>query len=105
MQTRAADLTKKFSPFRPSGRIGIPDQPVFITLPNMNALWCVVFSEVDALKASMDFMGIEEYKIKQVQDGQEFAESLLASGKVRLMLDPRVDTTEGKTKWTEIVLG
>lgn len=104
MQTRPADITGKLSPFRPSGRLGIPDQPVYITLPNTDALWCVVFSDADALRASMKFMGIEEYKIKEVKDGQEFAESLLASGQVRLMLDPRVDTTEGKTKWTEIVL-
>ena len=51
----------------------------------------------------MEFCDITDYKIKEIQDGREFAESVLESGLFRIMLNPRIINKE-KTKWTEVVL-
>lgn len=102
--TRPISLSGKFSPFMPSKNIGVPDQPAYITLHDApGTYWCVVFSTVEALHAAMAFCGIKGYKIKQINDGREFAESVLATGMVRLMLDPYIVNNE-KTRWTEVIL-
>lgn len=103
-KTRPIDLTGKFSPFMPSPRMGVPDQPAYLSLHDApGQFWCVVFSNVEALHACMAFCGIKGYKIKHIDDGREFAQSVLETGMVRLMLDPYIVNNE-KTRWTEVVL-
>jgi hypothetical protein len=101
---RPIDLTGCFFPARPSGRIGIPDQPCYMEMPDVpNTVFLPIFSDVDDLKKAMELIGIEEYKIKHVDDGKEFTESVLGTGICRIMLNPR-RTERGTTRWTEVIL-
>lgn len=59
------------------------------------------------LHATMKACGITDYKIKLIQSGPEFVESVLDANPfepdkaVRIMLDPR-PTERGTIKWTEV---
>lgn len=85
------------------------DQPVFIRMPNIDTLFVAVFMEShgrsaeELLEESMEECGVEEYKIKQVDDVEEFIESVCSQG-CRIMLNP-YRTDAGTTRWTELENG
>lgn len=92
-------LTGKFSPFL--AERGVSDQPVFLTVSDARAFkWVTVFSTVEKLHEMMELCGVKDYKIKHIQDGKEFAFSILEDGRYRIMLDPRM--VDGKVRWTEV---
>jgi len=62
-----------------------------------------VFSTLDKLEESCAELGFKDYRIKHIDDGREFIESVMEGG-VRIMLDPYRVTSENKTRWTEIIL-
>jgi hypothetical protein len=89
-------LTDCLMPFRDG-------QPVVIRIPDNPHCWVVVFSTYDKLKASCVDLAVENYTIKQINDGKDFVESVVESG-TRVMLDPYIDVVQNKTRWTEVKL-
>lgn len=72
-------------------------------MPGNPHFWLAVFSTLDKLEESCAELGFKDYRIKHIDDGREFIESVMESG-VRIMLDPYRVTSENKTRWTEIIL-
>ena len=97
--TKPIELTGKFSPFEKVSQF--LDQPIYVEMPNINARWVVVYSKVEDLQEFMCRSNIKDYKIKLIEDGIEFSQSIFENG-LRIMLDPRVIDNQ-KTKWTEVV--
>jgi len=94
---RSVDITGNLSPFL------FNDQPVFVKMPNEDSRFVLVFTTEDKLRESMKFVlpPRTEYKIKYVDDGVEFCESIWEQG-YRVMRDPYI--VDGcKTHWTEIM--
>jgi hypothetical protein len=87
------------SPFREVP--GAPcDQPVFIQMPNIQTMFVAVFDSEDKLRQSMEECGVTDYKIKKVDDAEEFIESVCSQG-CRIMFNP-YRTDRGTTRWTEL---
>lgn len=78
-------------------------QPSFIHLPNNSNFWVAIFTTKDKLEKSCVELGIKDFNIKEVSDGMDFVNSLIEVG-VRIMLDPYIVESEGKTFWTEVKL-
>ena len=72
-------------------------------MPDNDSTWLAVFSAVDKLEESCAELGIKEYKIVQIKNGDEFCRSVIGYG-LRIMLDPFTIRSENKTRWTEVVL-
>ncbi len=90
------------SPFR-----AVPDapcdQPVFIQMPDVNIRFVAVFDSEDKLHASMKHCHVVNYKLKQVDNIDEFVGSIQEYG-LRVMLNP-TPTSRGTTRWTELFAG
>lgn len=75
-------------------------QPCFVEIPNNHQIWIAVFSTKDKLDRSCAKLGIFDYVIKEITDGNDFVESIVKLD-IRIMLDPY--TVENKTRWTEVM--
>lgn len=96
-------LSEEFSPVNIDGYFSpfaYNDQPHLVELPDNPNKWIVVFSNVDALKKSCEFLNIKDYKIKRIDDGLDFIDSLKPYG-IRVMANPYV--INGNTRWTEVL--
>ena len=96
----STSITGFLSPFRQD------NQPHLVEMPMDKYLWATVFSDVEKLKESCKFLGVFNYKIKQIEDGEDFANSLFEHN-IRIMLNPYIINDNGiyKTRWTEIQKG
>lgn len=75
------------------------EQPVSIIV---EGVWFIaIFSTMKKLEQSMEFAGVKEYSIKQIDDGIDFIDSIKEQGG-RIMLDPYI--VNGNTRFTEITL-
>ena len=88
------NITDFFSPFN------LEDQPCLVEMPENPNLWIPVFSTVSALEAHCERVGITEYKIKKIDDGFDFIDSLTPYG-IRIMANPYI--FNGNTRWTEVL--
>lgn len=86
------DLTGKFLPWR----LDI-DQPVLLRIEN--TLFLPVYSTEEKLRSSMVIARQTRYKIKHIDDGRDFFDSV--KGKIRVCLDPWI-TPEGNTRFQEL---
>jgi hypothetical protein len=75
------------------------EQPCFVEMPNNSQIWIAVFSTNNKLNRSCAELGIVDYVIKEITDGNDFLESIVKLD-IRIMLDPYV--VENKTRWTEV---
>jgi hypothetical protein len=92
---RDIQVTGNFCPFHSD------NQPVLVKMPEVETFFVLVFSTVEKLEAEMKRIGIDDYKIKHIEDGVEFCESVWEAG-VRIMRDPYI--VEGsRTHWTEVL--
>jgi hypothetical protein len=90
-ETRPIDITGNLLAYKDG-------QPVFLNIEGH--CFIAIFSTVEKLHMALREMQIWDYKIKQIDDGFEFIDSL--EGKVRIARDPW--TTEQKTvRFTEVV--
>jgi hypothetical protein len=96
-RVRPIDITGYLTPFDEDG------QPICVCISNggISGRMVVVFSTEEKLRASMEFIGHSDYKIKKVDDPLDFCESIWEQ-QCRVICDPRI-VGENKTRWTEIV--
>jgi hypothetical protein len=94
-ELRAISITGYFSPFY------LDNQPILASIGGVGQM-ILVFSTVEKLREGMGkFFPGQEYRIKHIDDGTEFTDSIFEY-RIRVALDPRI--VEGcKTRWTEIV--
>lgn len=79
------------------------DEPFLVQLPGEPAKFVIVFSDVEKLREQMRFLAPDmEYKIKHIDDQQEFCESIWEHG-LRIMSDPSADPQTGTTRWVEVM--
>lgn len=71
--------------------------PITIIIENEQCL--PIYSEKEKLETSMKDLKIEEYDIKQIDNGAEFLESVIPH--FRVVLNPYI-TPEGNTRFTNI---
>jgi len=88
-QTRGLNITGCFLSYREG-------QPVLIRCEGKCFL--PIYSTVEKLEASMEFMKVPDYKIKHIDDGLDFIKSL--EGQVVVALDPHV--VNGNTRFTGV---
>lgn len=97
-EAKKLDITGYFSPF-----VVVPgapcDQPIVFKMPN-DEQFILVCSTVEKLEETLRQKSVSEYKIKRIEDGIDFANSIFRSG-IRIMIDP-YEVPGGKTRWTEI---
>jgi hypothetical protein len=96
--TRTDELTGKFTPF-------VNEQPYLVTFAQQRANWVLVFSTPEKLREEMERNKIANYKIKHIDDGTDFANSLFEHG-IRIMADPYVifdDKGQPKTRYKEYI--
>lgn len=74
------------------------EQPVLVEFPESDDKFVLVFSTEEKLKEGMKIIPYD--KIKQIQDGVDFLESIIAHA--RVAVDPWV-TSEGNTRWVEVL--
>ena len=96
-EPKTINITGYLTPFKQNG------QPHLIQMPGNPHFWLAVFSSLVRLEESCAELGFVGYRIKQIDDGRDFIESVMEGG-VRIMLDPYRVTSENKTRWTEIIL-
>lgn len=89
------EITGYFSPFHRN------DQPWLVQMQDSSDYWLLIFSSVNALEYHCEKMGMTEYKIKHIDDGFDFIQSVREGG-VRIMANPYF--INGKTRWTEVLL-
>lgn len=74
-------------------------QPAFLRVPGSSALYLPLFSDPTMLKIVMDGTSTPYVKVKKIDDGFEFLDSIPKD--IRIMVEPWF-TPEGRVRWTEI---
>jgi hypothetical protein len=94
--TRSISVTGNLMPTYLDG------QPVVARMQNIHSFFVVVFSSEEKLREAMKFLHPgASYKIKHIDDGEDFCESVWEQG-IRIMRDPYI--VDGcKTHWTEVM--
>jgi len=69
-------------------------------VPEARQQFVTVFTRLEELEATMIILGIGDYKVKQVNDLNEFVASIVEQG-CRVMLDPHLH--DEKVRWTELI--
>jgi hypothetical protein len=100
-ETRAISITDCLFPSH------LNDQPWYMELPDNPFYWVPVFSTQEQLFAWTTEVGIQihEFKIKQIQDGREFLDSIEEGGLglIRVALNPYLVRDRNVTRWTEVL--
>ena len=73
------------------------EQPVLVFIEQIPFL--PIFTTEARLRQTMQDIGISDYKIKQIEDGREFLESVI--DQIRIASDPWI-TDRGTTRFTEV---
>lgn len=80
------------------------DGPVFVSMPGSDALYLPVFSKVEDLRPFLLRAQIFYLRIKQIQNGDEFIESLPRTDgvqEIKVILNPYY-TPEGRVRFVEL---
>ena len=91
------DLTDKLFPWK-------GDQPVLLSMPLSNALYLPLFNLEGSLRAVLKKVGVPFERIKKVDDGRVFLESLpkfIGIQPLKVILNPRFTET-GTVRFTEV---